>query len=186
MTSEYKCKVCGMVPYMPITVPNGSDVFCSRCDKRDRKHPIPSGALVESELLFGQAVINLNALAIVNENFRKVIHTGYKTQIVLMSLKPSEKIDNEVHFDSDQIFNVVQGEMTIELMSFPEQFKKTSVTLVAGESFTVVAGVSHKIINPSSTHFLKTYTIYAEPEHYIGRVDRTKPPAKAPTSFYAL
>lgn len=42
-------------------------------------------------------VTNIEKLSRENDNFRKVLYTDNRSQLVLMSLKPGEDIGEEVH-----------------------------------------------------------------------------------------
>ncbi len=42
-------------------------------------------------------IANIEKLSLENENFREVLYTAKNSQLVLMSLKPSEEIGAEVH-----------------------------------------------------------------------------------------
>ena len=53
-------------------------------------------------------VDNIEKLALENENFREVLYTDKKSQLVLMSLRPEEEIGEEVH-DVDQFLRVEKG-----------------------------------------------------------------------------
>ncbi|HEX8923841.1 MAG TPA: cupin domain-containing protein, partial [Patescibacteria group bacterium] len=53
---------------------------------------------------------NIEEQTIENLNFRKVLFTGEKMQLVVMSLKPQEEIGMEVHEKSDQFFRFEEGE----------------------------------------------------------------------------
>jgi hypothetical protein len=45
---------------------------------------------------------NIERLTQDNEDFRRVLNTGHKLQLVLMALRPAEEIGEEVHDDRDQ------------------------------------------------------------------------------------
>jgi mannose-6-phosphate isomerase-like protein (cupin superfamily) len=45
-----------------------------------------------------------------NTNFRRVLYSGTKLQLVLMSLEPGEEIGGEIHADTDQFFRFEDGE----------------------------------------------------------------------------
>jgi mannose-6-phosphate isomerase-like protein (cupin superfamily) len=54
-------------------------------------------------------VDNIEELTAANTYFRQVIHTEQHTQLVLMSLKPSEEIGMEVHEIVDQFLRIESG-----------------------------------------------------------------------------
>ena len=53
-------------------------------------------------------VQDIEAIAIGNEDFRKVLYTASNCQLVVMALKPKEEIGAEVH-KLDQFFRVEEG-----------------------------------------------------------------------------
>ncbi len=53
---------------------------------------------------------NIEEKTLGNDNFRKVLYTGKHMQLVVMCLKASEDIGEEVHESVDQFFRVEQGE----------------------------------------------------------------------------
>lgn len=117
-------------------------------------------------------VTNIMEETLSNENFRKVLATNKYSQLVVMTLQPSEDIGMEVHSDVDQFIRVEQG---------------SGLAILDGENFEIAddyavvipAGTEHNIINTSSTETMKLYTIYSPAEHPDGVVFRTKAEAEA-------
>lgn len=107
-----------------------------------------------------------------NENFRKVLFTGPKMQLVLMTLQPGEEIGSEVHCTHDQFFRVEEGEGKIVMDDEEHALHDDWAAIVP-------AGTKHNIINTSPDQKLKLYTIYAPPEHPEGTVHATKAEAGA-------
>jgi mannose-6-phosphate isomerase-like protein (cupin superfamily) len=107
-----------------------------------------------------------------NENFREVLFTGPKSQLVVMSLKPGEDIGKETHPDIDQFIRVEdgQGKAVIDGQEYD---------LEDGSAIVIPAGAEHNVINTSSIEVLKLYTIYTPPEHPDGTVHKTKAEADA-------
>ena len=109
------------------------------------------------------------AIAVTNEEFRRVLYTAEHCQLVLMALKPGEEIGSEVH-TLDQFFRVEKG---------------TGVAILDGaqtpirEGFAVIvpAGATHNIVNTGSLP-LKLYTLYAPPNHRDGVVHHTRADAE--------
>ena len=101
-----------------------------------------------------------------NENFRQVLFTTERSQLVLMSLKPGEEIGEEVHEGVDQVlaFADGEGEAVIEGQRSPVR---------AGTVVVVPGGTRHNFINTGSTS-LKLVTVYTPPEHPDGTVHPTK------------
>jgi mannose-6-phosphate isomerase-like protein (cupin superfamily) len=100
-----------------------------------------------------------------NTDFRKVLHTGKYSQLVVMSLKPGEEIGKEVHDKVDQFFRVDAGEGKLHMAG-----KITNIT--DGFAVVVPAGVEHNIVN-SGKKDLKLYTIYSPANHPDGTVHKT-------------
>jgi len=102
-----------------------------------------------------------------NTFFRKVLFTGPHSQLVLMSLKPSEEIGAEVHEDNDQFFRFEKGEGKVVIGN--DEF-----IVKDGDVVIVPAGERHNIINTSSVEELKMYTIYSPAHHPDGTIHKTK------------
>ncbi len=100
-----------------------------------------------------------------NTDFRRVLYTARNSQLVVMSLLPSEEIGEEIHH-LDQFFRVEEGvgEMTIEDV-------RSSIS--SGFAMLVPAGARHNLINNGTTP-LKLYTLYSPPNHRDGIVHHTK------------
>ena len=112
--------------------------------------------------------IELEQATLENDNFRKVLYTGPKSQLVLMALLPGQEIGAEVHEDHDQFIRVEEGvgEATIGEDKFE---------LKDGSAIVVPAGAWHNITNTSDHDLMKLYTVYAPPEHPEGTVQKDKP-----------
>jgi mannose-6-phosphate isomerase-like protein (cupin superfamily) len=108
-----------------------------------------------------------------NRYFRRVLFTGTKAQLVVMSLKPKEEIGREVHADVDQFFRIEKGKARFVLGD--EKPKLVG----PGGAVIVPAGTYHNVINASPTKPLKLYTIYSPPQHPDGTVHKTKAEALA-------
>jgi len=116
---------------------------------------------------------NIEKQTLKNDFFRQVIFTGKHAQLVLMSLKPSEEIGNEVHQNVDQFFRLEQGEAKFVLNNGKEKH-----VVKNGDAVIVPAGTWHNVINNSKTKKLKMYTIYSPPNHPPGTVHKTKADAE--------
>lgn len=101
-----------------------------------------------------------------NEDFRRVLFTTKRSQLVLMALKAGEEIGEEVHEGIDQVlaFAEGEGEAVIEGDRRPVR---------AGSVVVVPAGTRHNFIASGGSP-LKLYTVYTPPEHPDGTVHRTK------------
>ena len=107
-----------------------------------------------------------------NTDFRRVLYTGKHSQLVLMSIKPSEEIGEETHEDVDQFFRFEEGEGKVIIDGVEHRVKD-------GNGIIVPAGARHNVINTSKLVNLKLYTIYSPPEHQEGVVRHTKKEAMA-------
>ena len=110
---------------------------------------------------------NIEKLTLENTDFRQVLYTGDRTQLVLMSLKPGEEIGTEVHEENDQFFRFEAGEgrVVIDL---------TEYEVRDGDAVVVPRGAEHNVINTSETEDLKLYTLYSPPHHADGIVRETR------------
>ncbi len=106
-------------------------------------------------------------------NFRHVLFTGKREQLVLMALAPGEDIGREIHADVDQFFRVEEGVARFVFGPGEEHIVR------AGDAVIVPAGTFHNVVNASSTKLLKLYTIYSPPQHPEGTIQRTKAEALA-------
>ena len=102
-----------------------------------------------------------------NVDFRRVLYTAKKMQLVLMALQPGEEIGEEVHNDRDQFFRVEKGKGEIWIDGNMARIKSDMAMIVP-------AGARHNVKNTGEKP-LKLYTIYAPPEH----IDRTVHTAKS-------
>jgi mannose-6-phosphate isomerase-like protein (cupin superfamily) len=109
---------------------------------------------------------DIKKLARENKNFRKVIYTGEKSQLVLMSIPSKVDIGMEVHDGVDQILFFVDGscEATVSGKSW---------NVNEGDVVFVPAGAQHNFMN-AGMNDLKLYTVYSPPEHADGTVHMTK------------
>lgn len=118
---------------------------------------------------------NIEKASLENDNFRKVLYTDTNSQLVLMSLLPSEDIGEEVH-DVDQFLRVEKGNGKAVLNGIEYEISDGSVILVP-------EGVKHNIIN-SAEGEMKLYTIYMPPHHKDGVIHKTKEEAEADTEHF--
>jgi mannose-6-phosphate isomerase-like protein (cupin superfamily) len=119
-------------------------------------------------------IINIEKETLENDNFRKVLYTAKNSQLVLMSLKPSEEIGMEVH-TLDQFIRVEKGRGKAVLDGVEHELED-------GSAVVIPAGTNHNIINMDVDDELKLYTIYSPPEHKDGVVHATKEDALADES----
>lgn len=107
-----------------------------------------------------------------NPDFRRVLYTGKRSQLVLMSLKPGEEIGEETHEDVDQFFRFETGEGKVIIDGVEHPVKD-------GNGVIVPAGARHNVVNTSKRANLRLYTIYSPPEHQDGVIRHTKSEAMA-------
>ncbi len=109
---------------------------------------------------------NIEKETLENENFRKVLNTTEKSQLVVMTIQVGEDIGIEIHDEHDQFIRIEQGKAEVVLDG-----KKTIVE----NDFAIVvpAGTEHNIINVGEES-LKLYTIYTPPEHPAGTIHKDK------------
>jgi len=110
-------------------------------------------------------VKNLEEDTLENDNFRKVLNTTEKSQLVLMSLLPYEDIGEEVH-EVDQFIKIEEGKGKAILNG--EEF-----AIADGWAVVIPAGTKHNIINTEKSP-MKLYTVYTPPEHADGTIHKTK------------
>lgn len=106
-----------------------------------------------------------------NADFRRVLYTAKKLQLVLMALEPGEEIGEEVHEDRDQFFRVEKGKGEIWIDGAMTRIESDMAMIVP-------AGARHNVKNTGDKP-LKLYTIYGPPEHMDGTVHATKADADA-------
>lgn len=113
-----------------------------------------------------------------NENFRRVVFTGAKSQLVVMSIPPGGEVGEETHKYTEQTLFFLSG--TGEGMLNDEKFP-----IGPGDAVVVVPGTKHNFKN-TGTVDLKLYTVYAPPNHIDGRVHKTKADADADAADEAI
>lgn len=114
---------------------------------------------------------DINALARASSAYRRVLFTGQRTQIVIMSIPPGGDIGEEQHQRVEQILVNVEGEGTAVINGVASRFR-------SGDVVVLMPGVRHNLVNTGKAP-LKLYTIYAPPNHIQGRVHATKADAEA-------
>lgn len=106
-----------------------------------------------------------------NRDFRHVLFTGGKSQLVVMSIPPGGEIGQETHDHTEQIlyFQSGTGEAIMEGKTTP---------VGPGDVVVVTPGIAHNFRN-TGTVPLQITTTYAPPNHIDGRIHRTKADADA-------
>jgi len=119
---------------------------------------------------------NIEKLTRENENFRKVLYTAERSQLVLMSLLPGEEIGFEVHPDNDQFFRFEAGKGKVVI-------NDTEYDVTDGDAVIVPKGSTHNVTN-TGTERLKLYTLYSPAHHKDGVIELTKAEAEASEEEY--
>lgn len=114
---------------------------------------------------------NIEELTEENTDFRRVLYSGSKLQLVLMSVEPGEELGGEIHSDTDQFFRIEEGKGQIVIDGVTHKVK-------AGDGIVVPAGAHHNLIC-AGHDALKIYTIYGPPHHRDQLVQKTKAEAAA-------
>jgi mannose-6-phosphate isomerase-like protein (cupin superfamily) len=99
-------------------------------------------------------------------DFRRVLWTGEKTQLVVMTIPPDGEIGEEVHEDIDQILTFVSGTGEARVGGATKK-------VAQGDLVVVPAGTKHNFVN-TGPNPLVLYTVYGPPEHADGAVHKTK------------
>jgi mannose-6-phosphate isomerase-like protein (cupin superfamily) len=109
-----------------------------------------------------------------NTFFRKVIFTGAKSQLVVMSIPVGGEIGEETHDHVEQTLFAESGEGVAILNGVESPFR-------AGDALVVTPGTRHNVVNRGTTD-LKLFTVYAPANHIDGRIHETKADADADTA----
>lgn len=106
-----------------------------------------------------------------NLNFRTVLHTGQRSQLVVMSIPPGGEIGEEIHEHVEQTLFFLSGTGKAILNGVESAIKPNDVVIVT-------PGTKHNFVNTGAED-LKVYTVYSPPNHIDGRVHATKVDADA-------
>ena len=113
-----------------------------------------------------KTTLPVHQMALDNEDFRRVVMTGDKLQVVLMAIPEGQEIGAETHEGHDQVLIFVAG-------SDEARIGDSCVSVAAGDLSFVPSGAYHNFVNTGSGA-LKLYTMYAPPEHAAGTTHETK------------
>lgn len=94
-----------------------------------------------------------------NLSYRRVLFTTQHMQLVLMSLKPKQIIDAEVHCNATQFIRA-EGESLGYALVGGRRYP-----LLGGDAVIVPPGATHAIVNQSSQKTMQIYVIYSPPQH---------------------
>ncbi len=107
-------------------------------------------------------------LARENDEFRNVLWTGDKTQLVLMAIPEGGEIGGEVHEGHDQLLYCVAGTGVARIGD-------VETDIADGDVGIVPSGVFRN----TGSGMLKLFTTYSPPEHEPGSENATKAEADA-------
>lgn len=110
-------------------------------------------------------ITNIEQDTLNNTDYRRVLYTTPKSQLVLMSIEPGDEIDTETH-ELDQFIRIEQGNAKVILNGTEHEVE---------DDFAIVipAGTKHNVISTGDVP-LKLYSVYSPPEHKHGTVHATK------------
>ncbi|PCI90162.1 cupin [Candidatus Kaiserbacteria bacterium] len=110
-------------------------------------------------------ITNIEEATLANKDYRRVLYTSKKSQLVLMCLAPADEIGEETH-DLDQFIRIEAGTAKV-ILDGVEHDVSDDYAIVIPE------GTKHNVINTGTTD-LKLYSIYTPPEHRDGVVHKSK------------
>lgn len=135
---------------------------------KSKTEPLALSSALRSPMSYHANILNETKE---NENFRRVLFTGVKSQLVVMNIPPGGEIGRETHVHTEQTLFFLSGTGEAELngKKFP---------IGPGDVVVVVPGTEHNFWNTGETD-LKVYTTHAPPNHLAGRIHKTKADADA-------
>ena len=110
---------------------------------------------------------NIELLTEHNKNYRKVLYTNKKQQLVLMSIPPKLDIGMERHKHTSQFIRVEEGHGKAIIGGKNYRIKE-------GDAVVIPPGSYHNIINTDKETHLKLYTIYCPPIHKDRLIQKDK------------
>ena len=108
---------------------------------------------------------NIEQETLNNENYRKVLYTANKSQLVVMTIQPGDEIGEETH-DLDQFIRIEAGEALVTLDGVEHRLEDDWAVVIP-------AGTKHNVVN-NGNEALRLYSVYSPPEHKDGTVHVTK------------
>ncbi len=115
-------------------------------------------------------ITNVAREAARDSNFRRVLFTGEKTQLVIMHIPVGEEVGAEVHHHVEQVLYFLSG--VGESVLNGERRK-----VGAGDVAVVTPGTLHNFVNTGKEP-LEVMTVYSPANHIDGRVHATKEEAE--------
>ena len=150
--------------------PQGS-IEAPRSCNPPRRDTLPEG---EYDRGNERTVINLNAGALQNENYRTALWTGENMQLTVMSIPVGGETGAELHEDEDQLIKIVSG---LGEIYFADREGEMRPEGKLTEEFAVIIpkGTRHNLKNIGNKE-LKLYSVYSPPHHPYGVVHKHRPP----------
>jgi mannose-6-phosphate isomerase-like protein (cupin superfamily) len=106
-----------------------------------------------------------------NEDYRRVLFTGTKSQVALMTIPAGGDIGPETHLNVEQLIFIASGQGKAVLNGVESP-------VATGDLVVATPGTRHDVVN-TGTQPLRIYTIYTPPNHIEGRIHHTKADADA-------
>jgi len=119
--------------------------------------------------------INIENATMKNKNYRKVLYTDSKQQLVVMCLGVGESIPLEKHNNGSQFFRVEQGSGVAKTFNTSGKKVIKTMRIKDGMSFIIHACTFHEVKNTGKKP-LKLYTIYSPPQHNHGTIQKNAKP----------
>jgi mannose-6-phosphate isomerase-like protein (cupin superfamily) len=113
-----------------------------------------------------------------NDAYRRLLFTGAKTQLALMTIPSGSDIGEEMHPHVEQVIFIASGQGKAILNGVES-------AIHAGDVVVATPGTRHDIVNTGAEP-LRIYTVYSPPNHIAGRIHATKADAKADTADEAF
>jgi len=121
---------------------------------------------------------NIENLVQRNDNFREVLFTGAKSQLVVMSIPVEGEVGEEIHEHVEQTLYLVSGVCKV-ILNDEEHI------VSGGDVVVVTPGTKHNFINVGE-EVVKIITTYSPPNHLDGRIHVTKEDADNDTEDEAF
>jgi mannose-6-phosphate isomerase-like protein (cupin superfamily) len=144
-----------------------SEVNRTEITKVETKKTVTS-IVSNSSAIIGKGLrTNIEKDVMENTNFRKVMYTTKNMQLVAMSLKPNEILDEETHTNIDQLFRFESGVGQVVIDG-------NTYHVTNGDLVIIPAGSKHTIRNIDKAKDLKLYTVYCPPKYKDKIIHATK------------
>lgn len=121
---------------------------------------------------------SIEQLGMKNDNFREVVFTGTKSQLVVMSIPINTEVGEETHEFVEQTLYIISGVCKVVL-------NDEEHIVSGGDVVVVTPGTKHNFINVGED-VVKIITTYSPPNHIDGRVHVTKEDADNDTEDEAF